>query len=124
MSKFSIKERVLSFKYAFDGLKVLFKDEHNAWIHACFAILAVLLGILLDISFLEWIAIIISIGFVFSIEILNTAIEHIANFIQPNQDIKIKAIKDLAAAAVMVSAFCSFLVGVVIYLPKLLALFP
>ena len=123
MSKFSIKERILSFKYAFEGFKVVFKSEHNAWIHIGLSFVAVALGFFLEISQGEWIAVILCIGLVISAEIFNTAIEHIANFIQPNQDIKIKHIKDLGAAGVFLIALSSLIVGLIIFLPPIFALF-
>jgi|GEM_PF-3943165 len=54
---------------------------------------------------------------------INTSIEHVANFIQPNQDIKIKDIKDLAAGGVLIVALTSLIVGMIIFLPKIIALF-
>ena len=120
MSKFSIKERLFSFKYAFEGFKVVFKSEHNAWIHIAMSFIAIALGFYLDISNNEWIAVILCIGMVISAEILNTAIEHIANFIQPNQDLKIKHIKDLGAAGVFASALAALIVGLIIFLPKIM----
>ncbi len=122
MSKFSIKDRLLSFKHAFDGLSVLVKAEHNAWIHLAISIVAIALGFYFEISNTEWITIIICIGMVVSAEIFNTAIEHIANFIQPNHDERIKYIKDLGAAGVFISALTAFTVGLIIYLPKIMSL--
>ena len=66
---FSIKNRLKSFKYAFNGLKILLKEEHNARIHLVAAVFAIFFGFLFDISFLEWIAIIFTIGMVFALEI-------------------------------------------------------
>jgi len=119
MSKFSIKERMLSFRYAFSGFKVLLKSEHNAWIHLSLSVIAIALGFYFDISNMEWIAIVICIGIVISAEIFNTAIEHIANFIQPKQDIKIKHIKDLGAAGVFTAAFAALIIGLIIFSPKI-----
>lgn len=120
MPKFSIKDRILSFKYAFEGFKVVFKSEHNLWIHIALSFIAIALGFLLEISHGEWIGIVLCIGMVISAEIFNTAIEHIANFIQPNQDIKIKHIKDLGAAGVFTAAFAALIVGLIIFLPKIM----
>ena len=120
--KFSIAKRLKSFTYAFAGLKVLFKEEQNSWIHLFATFFAVLLGILLKISVLEWVAVVFAIGLVFSFEIINTSVENIANFICPEWDERIKRIKDLAAAAVLVSAITAAIVGLLIFLPKILAL--
>jgi diacylglycerol kinase len=122
MPNFSIKDRLISFKHAFDGLRTLLKSEHNAWIHLAMSIVAIALGFYFEISNNEWVTIIICIGLVTSAEIFNTAIEHIANFIQPNRDEKIKHIKDLGAAGVFITALTAFIVGLIIYLPKIMAL--
>ena len=110
---------MLSFRYAFAGFKVLLKSEHNAWIHLSLSVIAIALGFYFDISNMEWIAIVICIGIVISAEIFNTAIEHIANFIQPKQDIKIKHIKDLGAAGVFTAAFAALIIGLIIFSPKI-----
>lgn len=119
-SKFSLSERLKSFKYAFNGFKVLLKKEHNARLHLFFTILVIVLGFIFNISILEWLFILFAIGFVFTTEILNTCIEKLADFISPEKNEKIKIIKDLAAAAVLTSAIISVIIGFIIFLPKLL----
>lgn len=111
---------MLSFKFAFQGIKLLFKEEHNSWIHLLFAALAIALAVWLKISLLEWVLVIFCIGFVFVIEIINTAIENICDFISPERHSMIKRIKDLSAAAVLFSAVTSLIIGVLIFLPKLI----
>ena len=64
----------------------------------------------------------ITIGFVFAMELINSAIENLADVISPDKDDRIKRIKDLAAAAVLFSAFISVVVGLIIFLPKILNL--
>nr|MBC7613131.1 diacylglycerol kinase family protein [Pseudopedobacter sp.] len=120
--KFSLLDRIKSFSYAFNGLKILFKEEHNARVHLFIAILAILAGLILKISAIEWVAVILVIGLVFITEIINTSIENIADFISTERHPKIKVIKDLAAAAVILSAIVSVIIGLLIFLPKLLAL--
>ena len=119
---FSIKKRIKSFSYAFAGLKVLFKEEHNSWIHAVAAVCAITTGFLLDISAIEWIAIIIVIGMVISAEIVNSSLERTADFIKAERDDRKRDIKDLGAAAVLVCAITAAIVGIIIFLPKLIAL--
>jgi diacylglycerol kinase len=121
--KFSIKDRLLSFKNAFDGLKVLLKAEHSAWIQVGLALVATALGFYFEISSSEWIIIVLCIGMVISAEIFNTAIEYIADFIQPNLDERIKHIKDLGAAGVFMTALATLIAGLIIFLPKIMALF-
>ncbi|MBR4300926.1 MAG: diacylglycerol kinase family protein, partial [Bacteroidales bacterium] len=119
---FSIKKRIKSFSYAFAGLKVLFKEEHNSWIHAVAAVCAITAGFLLDISAIEWIAIIIVIGMVISAEIVNSSLERTADFIKAERDDRKRDIKDLGAAAVLVCAITAAITGIIIFLPKLIAL--
>src|SRR5690606_26082653 len=117
--KFSISKRLSSFKYAFNGLRILVKEEHNSRIHFLAAILVLIAGFLLKISALEWLIIIFAIGFVIANEIINSSIENIAYFISPDKDERIKKIKDLSAAAVLISAITAFIIGLIIFIPKI-----
>lgn len=120
--KFSIKKRIKSFSYAFAGLRVLFREEHNARIHAVAAVLAVAMGFLFRISPMEWIAVVIVIGMVFAAEIINSSIERTADFVKAERDDRKRDIKDLGAAAVLVCAIAAAVVGIIIFLPKIIAL--
>ena len=120
--KFSIKKRIKSFSYAFAGLRVLFREEHNSWIHAVAAVLAVAMGFLFRISPMEWIAVVIVIGMVFAAEIINSSIERTADFVKAERDDRKRDIKDLGAAAVLVCAIAAAVVGIIIFLPKIIAL--
>lgn len=118
--KFSLTARLNSFLYAFNGLKILFKTEHNAWIHTVSAIVAISMGFLFNLSIFEWCYIVIAIGIVFVAEIINTSIEYLTDFISPGMDERAKKVKDLAAAAVFVSSLTSLAIGVLIFLPKII----
>ena len=120
--KFSIRKRIKSFSYAFAGLRVLFREEHNSWIHAVAAVLAVAMGFLFRISPMEWIAVVIVIGMVFAAEIINSSIERTADFVKAERDDRKRDIKDLGAAAVLVCAIAAAVVGIIIFLPKIIAL--
>ena len=121
--KFSITKRLHSFKYAVNGLRIVIKEEHNARVHLFASISAIIAGLFFTISISEWIAVIFAIGFVISIEIINSAIENIADFISPEKHEKIKRIKDLAAAAVLISALTALTIGLIIFVPKIIDLF-
>lgn len=122
-SKFSLKKRLKSFSYAFNGLRLLIKEEHNAWIHLLATICVVIFGFLLSLSPLEWIAVIFAIGFVFAIEAINSSIERIADFISPEKHDKIKQIKDISAAAVLIAALTALIIGLIVFVPKLINIF-
>lgn len=117
---FSVKQRVSSLKYAFEGFRILIKSEHNARVHLTIAILVVVLGFVLKIEGWEWALVVFAIGFVFVAEIFNTCIERICDFVCTENNILIKKIKDLAAFAVLLSVICAVIVGLIIFLPKLL----
>lgn len=117
--KFSILARLKSFKFAFQGIKHLFKEEHNSWVHLIFTVVAILMGFWLKISILEWVLILFCVGFVFVSEIINSAIENVCNFISPEKHTTIKKIKDLSAAAVLFAAITALIVGCLVFIPKL-----
>jgi len=117
---FSISRRLKSFVFAFNGLKILFKEEHNSRIHIVAAILVIAASVVFDLNAYEWIAVIFSIGLVFTAEIINTAIEKIADNLKNEKNNKIKIIKDLSAAAVLISALTALTIGLIIFLPKIL----
>ena len=117
---FSIRERLKSFVYASNGIRILIRNEHNARIHLLATIVIITLGFLFSISVHEWIVIVLTIGIVISMEMINSAIEEICNFISPEKHESIKRIKDLAAGAVLVSAIIAFIIGVIIFVPKII----
>lgn len=115
--RFSIRKRLKSFTYAFNGLRILFKEEHNARIHLFATISVIALGFYFEIKNLEWLAILLSIGFVITMEIINTAFENLADFVSPEKHEQIKKVKDLAAAAVLVRAVVALIVGLMVFVP-------
>ena len=121
--KFSFTSRLLSFKFAYNGLAALLKNEHNARVHLLAAIIAITCGIVLNINALEWSLLIIVIGSIFITELLNTSLETLADFVQPEWNEKIRMAKDYSAAAVLISAILSVIVGGLIFIPKILVLF-
>lgn len=117
-----IHKKILhSFVYAFEGIKILLKEEHNYVFHTFASIIAIILGFIYKLSSIEWCIVILTIGFVIVTETLNTSIENIMDFVCPDKNRIVKKIKDLSAAAVFVSAVSAFVVGLIIYLPKILA---
>jgi diacylglycerol kinase (ATP) len=118
-----IRKRMLSFRYAFRGIGRLFRFEPNARIHAVAGICVVIAGCLFKISGIEWIILVIVIGLVLSAEAFNTAIEKLCDVVSPNYSSSIKHIKDMAAGAVLLTAIAAAITGILIFLPKMIALF-
>lgn len=119
--KFSFKKRFMSFKYAWNGWKILIREEHNSWIHIFVTLCVLIAGWVLKISACEWIAVIFCIGWVMALEMLNSAMENMADFVSPEKHTMIKKIKDLSAGAVLVGAIASAIIGLIIFLPKIMA---
>ena len=117
---FSISKRLKSFTFAFNGLKILVQEEHNSWIHIAITVCVTIAGFLLHISLIEWVAVILCMGLVFSLELFNSAIENMADFASPQKNEIIGKVKDLSAAAVLIAAICSVIVGLIVFLPKLI----
>lgn len=119
---FTLRKRIRSFKYAFHGIFLLISREHNAWIHCFATVCTITAGILLHLSPTEWIIITLCIGLVLAAEAVNSAIEALADRVSAEYDEAIKRTKDLAAGAVLLLAIASVIVGLIIFLPKLIAL--
>ena len=120
---FSIKKRLQSFRFAIKGIKNLIINEHNARIHLTALLVVIGLGLFLKLELMEWVAITIVSGIVMLTELINTAIENLADMVEPKWNEKIGKIKDYSAGAVLVAAIVSVIVGSVIFIPKFIALF-
>ena len=118
-SGFTFRKRLASFRYAFNGIRLLIQKEHNAWIH-CFATICVIIaGFSFGLSQTEWMAVVIVIGAVLSAEAINSSIESLADLVSPEYNEAIKKTKDLAAGAVLIMAIAAAIVGSIIFFPKL-----
>ena len=118
-----MKKFIKSFKYAFEGILTGIKEEQNMKIHISIMILVIVFGIMLKISKIEWIICIALFGLVISMELINTAIENTVDLITKENNQQAKIAKDVAAGAVLVSAIVSSVIGLMIFIPKILAIF-
>lgn len=113
---------VRSFKYAFNGLKILVQEEQNYVVHLTTAAIVVALGLYYHISAIEWVVLVLAIQVVLTLETINTAIENLADFVSTERNEKIMRIKDLAAAGVLIAALTAMVIGLIIFLPKMFKL--
>lgn len=111
--------RIRSVGYALKGAFLLLKTEASIKVQFFICILITIFGFYYNISNTEWILQIFAIGLVMGIEGLNTAVEKIADYIQPEFDAKIGFIKDVAAGAVMIVSIAASIIGCIIYIPKI-----
>ena len=110
-----------SFKYAFEGIAATAKGR-NFKVQSCAGILAVLFGLLFDISACEWLAVLICCGLVLGGECMNTSLEALVDLTCPETHPLAKLAKDAAAGAVLCFAISSFVVGLIIFVPKFIIL--
>jgi diacylglycerol kinase len=109
-----------SFACAFRGLAGLLRSEVHARIHLAAALAVVALGWWFAIGAGEWLAVTLAIGLVWVAEALNTAIEYVADLAQPDEHPEVKKLKDLAAASVLLASLTALVVGLIIFVPRLL----
>lgn len=121
--KKEIKSLGNSFKYAFQGIWSSFKSERNMKIHVFMMIFVILWGFFLNISLGEWITCFILFALVIGAELFNTAIEAVVDMISLEKSPQAKLAKDISAGAVLVFAMASALIGLLIFVPKILELF-
>ena len=118
----SLRKRIRSFGYAFNGLRLMLMTQRNAQIHAGAAAVAVALGVLCDLSRVEWAVLVLTIAAVWAAEALNTAFEALCDVASPGVHPQVKRAKDIAAGAVLVCAIAAVAVAALILAPKLLAM--
>lgn len=111
--------RARSFRYAFEGWWHVIRTQQNAWIHAVVSVLAVIMGIWLQIQARDWAVVILAIAMVWAAEFFNTALEAIVDLASPQTNHLAKIGKDVGAAAVLIAAGASVLIGLLIYGPPL-----
>ena len=115
---FSVNTWVMRFNYAFQGITIFFRTEHNARVHLLSTIAVIILSVIKGVTKTETIALMFAVGFVWVSELFNTAIEQLADMISVKFDARIKTIKDVAAGAVLLSAIVALITGMLIFIPK------
>ena len=120
---FSLSDRLRSFRYAAQGFIFIVRYEHNARIHLFISGLVLIMGFLLHIKRMEWVLVLLCMGFVLTAEMINTVLEKLSDIISPQYNEKIRVIKDISAAVVLVSSAIALISGLFIFLPYLRALF-
>ena len=113
------QSRFHSFMYAFQGWWYVIRTQQNAWFHALASISVLLLGLWLHLPARDWAVIMLTIALVWSAEFLNTALEAIVDMTSPDQNHLAKISKDVGAAAVLIAACASIIIGILILGPPL-----
>ena len=115
-----LKRLTSSLKYAYDGLKYAYKNEQSMTIHIIVTLIVITLGIILNISSYEWIIVILCTGIMMCFELVNTSIEAAVDLTTNEYNEKAKVAKDVAAAVSLVFSITSIIVGLIIFIPKVI----
>lgn len=118
-SKEGKKKKLIGFSFAFAGLKEVILAERNFRLHLIITSIVVLLGLYVDLAAYEWLSLLLIITLVMVLEMINSAIERIMDFLSPDIHPIVGQIKDITAGAVLVSAISSVIIGIIIFAPKL-----
>ncbi|HLT51218.1 MAG TPA: diacylglycerol kinase family protein [Arenibacter sp.] len=119
LKKSFLINRIRSVGFAFRGALLLIRTEASIKVQVFIGTIMTAAGFFFGISSTEWTIQILAIALVLGIEGANTAIEKLADFVQPDHDPKIGFIKDVSAGAVMLVSIAACIVGLIIYVPKM-----
>ena len=111
---------IRSLGFAVHGIKTAYSREANFRIHSFCTILVILAGIVFNISCIEWIILTICTCAVLFAELMNTAIEELCNIVHRERHRGIKLVKDVSAAAVLVTAIGAAICAAIIFIPKII----
>ena len=114
-----LRSRLKSFRYAFDGWWFVIRTQKNAWIHTLVSVVVVIMGLWLELHRRDWAILILTISIVWAAEFFNTALEAMVDLYSPEKNHLARVGKDVGAAAVLIAAGASILVGLLILGPPL-----
>ena len=118
-----IKKFINSFSYPIKGLRYAYKNEQNLAVDVGIALIVAIFGFIFRINKYEWAILVLTIGLVISCELINTAIEAVVDLVTEEYHPLAKVAKDTSAAAVLVFAMVAVIVGLIIFVPKIIGLF-
>lgn len=118
--RFSVKARMHSMRFAINGLKILWQEQHNSRVHLVAAFVVVMLGLVLSLSSIQWIALLLLIALVWVSEALNSAVEYLCDRVTTEQDPLIGKAKDVAAAGVLIASLVAAVGGFILFIPTIL----
>ena len=111
-----------SFRNALIGIKTAYKSQKNLRVHIFIGFFVFLFGVFLKVSIVEWLILLLTILVVVITEMFNTALEFTVDLFSTEYSKQAKKAKDVSAAGVLITAFSAILIGIIIFLPKILLL--
>lgn len=114
---FQFSGRIRSFKYAFRGIGLMIRSQHNAWLHGVATLVVVAAGVFFRLAPAEWCWLVLAMASVWTAEALNTAFEFLADVASPEFHPLVEQSKDVAAGAVLITALAAAAIGLIIFYP-------
>lgn len=117
-----LKERQKAFAHAGRGIGTFFREGIHAQVMLVLWLLTLGCGIFFELLLAEWVTIILTGGLVLGLEALNSALEYVVDICSPEKHPLAKKAKDVAAAGVLLASLCAALIGLLIFVPKIMSL--
>ena len=114
---FTWRSRIRSFGYAFEGIAVMLRTQHNAWLHLLASGLVCVAATILDVSAADWRWLVVAMTLVWAAEAMNTAVEFLCDVVSPEYALAVKGAKDIAAGGVLITALGAAAIGVLTFWP-------
>lgn len=118
--QFSAKARLHSVRFALNGLRILWSEQHNSRVHLLVTIIVLMLALILRMPLTQWVMLLLLIAIVWVTEALNTSVEYLCDRVTIEQDPLIGKAKDVAAAAVLLASIVAVVGGLLLFIPLLL----
>jgi diacylglycerol kinase len=115
-----LSSRVRAIRFAIEGWWYVLRTQQNAWIHALASICVIVMGFWLKLPRQDWAILVLTIAMVWIVEFINTSVEVLTNLASPQRNHLAKITKDVSAAAVLIAAAASVIIGILILGPPLL----
>lgn len=122
VKKRGFKRFLNSFKYSFQGFIYAYKYEQSILIHLICSIFSILLGLILNISLLEWVVVLSVLGLLLVVEFINTSIEAAVDMVTLKYNPLAKIAKDSGSAAEFMMMMIAIMIGLYIFLPKIIVI--
>lgn len=116
-----MKSEIKSFVHAWNGILYAIRSEKHMRFHLLATILVVIAGWFFNINTTEWCLIVLCIGGVCMAELFNTAFEQLVNLVSPQHNLIAGRVKDVAAGAVLIFSIAALIIGLIVFVPKILA---
>ncbi len=122
-SKYTGLKRVFySAKYSINGLSYAYRHEHSLWIHAGCSLVAIVLGIIFNISHMQWSLVLISLAVILAFELVNTAMEACVDMVTLEYNELARIAKDCCSAATFVVSMTGIVIILVVFWPHFMAI--